>query len=634
MKRIAALACIVAAAMGVADEPYHWPLDLPRQLTSSFAEYRSGRFHAGIDLRTGPIGKPVYAAGNGYIERIRSSPYGYGNAIYLRLDDGNSIVYGHLDSFEEPMASYVRKAQHARESFTVDLYPDKALFPIQRGQLIARSGNTGIGYPHLHYEFRDPAGNPINPRILGLDWPDKVRPTPRKILLVPRGPGAFLNGDIEPVVLELRNDGAGKYATNSVRAWGSIAVGVDVIDPADGSKLGVWRIKTAIDGQEVFRTQHDLFTYDNTHNAAVSYHPFLEDRGRFLVQWRWPGNQCNIYAHSPSDGWIAVPEGNHEITLRIMDFNDNEAFVTIPIVGERPEWKTPTAANTQTGSIDIDCWGEWLAVTAEFPAAEAEAPVLQLNGMIEADAFYPVSGKRWRAAVQAAPGTEHLVIEVTHPRLVPFRKEFIVALRGEKARAFRAADLEIHTAPTSPYGTLYLSVDTADVAKRVPTAPLGQAYAIGLPRSPIDEPVRIQFQVPLDGVQPERVDIYRVGGNSASPVGATRSGNTFTFTTRGLGTFVALEDSTPPAISDFVTSPGSKPTRPKIEAAVADRLSGIDDIRLTFNGQWLLLRYDPEHDRIVWEQDHDLPSGPGELTLTVVDNAGNRETRTIAITIP
>jgi hypothetical protein len=622
-------------ALGVAaEEPYVWPLELPRQLTSSFAEYRSGRFHAGIDLRTGEIGKAVYAADAGYVERVRSSPFGYGKAIYLRLDDGNTIVYGHLDSFEEPLAAYVRQAQHAAESYEVDLYPQRGQFPIARGQLIARSGNTGIGHPHLHYEIRDNAGRLINPRLLGITWTDKSPPTPRAVAVVPEGPGSWINGDLRPVVLPVRQTRPGAYVTDPIRVTGSAGVAVDVIDPAHGNRLGVWRIVTALNEQETFRIQHDLFSYDTTHHAAVSYHPYLARDGRFLVQWRWPGNEVDIYRQTRDSGWIAVPEGEHAITLRIADFYENEAVVTIPVIGQPFEALRPADINTDPGVVEFACWGPWLAVTAAFPASEAETPQLRINGELQSEGFQAIDSSTYRAAYRPGRGTREMVVEITHPRLEPVHRRFLVGLRGERGRRAGYDDLTIRTEPRSAYGALFIAVDEVELAGRIKEQPLSKAFQIGFADNPIDEPVSLSFRVPLEDVPADRVHMYRVRGSALSREAGKRDGDWITITTRRLGTFVALEDKAPPTIRNFKSTaekPGGR--RPRIEAVVKDALSGIKDIRLTYNDRWLLIRYDPEQDHIRWEQDHDLPAGRGDLKLAVTDHAGNVAESTLSLSI-
>ena len=215
------------------EDPYVWPLEQPRALTSSFAEYRSDRFHMGIDLRTGSIGKKVLAAGDGYVSRIRCSPYGYGKAIYIQLDDGNTAIYAHLNDFIPALNTYLRDTQHQRKSYTVDLYPDAKMFRIQRGQLIGYSGQTGIGVPHLHWELRDRGGAPINPRALGIEWPDNTAPRFRKVLLIPITPDTTINGDYLPVVLPVKRTAQGTYRAAAVRVHGRVALGVDLYDPAN-----------------------------------------------------------------------------------------------------------------------------------------------------------------------------------------------------------------------------------------------------------------------------------------------------------------------------------------------------------------------------------------------------------------
>ncbi|HNV21468.1 MAG TPA: M23 family metallopeptidase, partial [Candidatus Hydrogenedentes bacterium] len=226
---------VFALMVLAAGDAYQWPLALPPAVTSSFAEYRSGRFHAGLDLRTGTVGPEVYAAADGYVARIRCSPWGYGKAVYLRADDGHTFVYAHLAEFSSSLREYVRQAQHAREEYTVDLVPEPGAFPVRRGELLAFAGRSGTRAPHLHWEFRDAESRPVNPRLLGITWPDTTRPSIRKVLVVPRGADATVNGDVVPVVLEVRPDGsAGGHTCAAVTARGEIGLAVDVIDPANG----------------------------------------------------------------------------------------------------------------------------------------------------------------------------------------------------------------------------------------------------------------------------------------------------------------------------------------------------------------------------------------------------------------
>ncbi|MCK4428043.1 MAG: M23 family metallopeptidase, partial [candidate division Zixibacteria bacterium] len=79
------------------ESSYLWPIEKSHKLSSLFADHRSFRFHSGIDIRTdGKIGYKVLACEDGYVYRLFTSYWGYGKAVYLKLDDGRYAVYGHL----------------------------------------------------------------------------------------------------------------------------------------------------------------------------------------------------------------------------------------------------------------------------------------------------------------------------------------------------------------------------------------------------------------------------------------------------------------------------------------------------------------------------------------------------------
>lgn len=97
------------------------------------------KMHWGMDF-TAPRGTPVYASGDGVVDRADSNSSGYGR--HIRIDHGYGYVslYAHLYKYN------VRKNQR-----------------VKRGDLIGFVGNTGRSEaPHLHYEiFKD--GQRINP---------------------------------------------------------------------------------------------------------------------------------------------------------------------------------------------------------------------------------------------------------------------------------------------------------------------------------------------------------------------------------------------------------------------------------------------------------------------------------------
>lgn len=633
-------------AVADAEEIYHWPLNLPRDLSSSFAEYRTGRFHAGIDLRTGGvIGRPVFAAEDGYVSRVRCSPWGYGKAVYLQLRDGNIAVYAHLDDYYDELRDYVRAAQHAARSYTVDLYPEPGRFPVRRGRQIAVSGRTGVGPPHLHYELRDSANRPFNPRLIGIQWPDATRPEVRGLVAIPDGPGSTVNGSLSPVTLEISNLGSGQYRSAPVSASGRIGFGVDVIDPGnDGLRLGIHVLRLLHGEQEIFRVQHDYLSYDDIHHGAVSYHPFLSDIGRFLLLWRWPDNTTALYSQSSGDGWFNVPDGGVELLIEAVDFMGNGARVIVPVVPE-----TTYAATRQEphldrghndapdGNVSVACQGLYLTITAQFHTDTVQAPVLLVESGLDilSVPFLRESANAWQAAF-APPGTGSYTLRTAHPRMAANEKTVHVLARGAPERTLSFDELQITVKPASPFGMLYVHA-SAETSPRSHAIPLrGRAWRIWPEESPIDAQVEVSLPIPDSSEQPARTGLYRATGRGWRHVGGRRAGNRLTAGVRNFGTYAVMEDNQPPVIA-AISPPDdyqAQTQRPIIRATITDVGSGISDFSITANGRWLLAEYDPDEDRLEWERDRPLDSGANEIVYQVTDNAGNVTTARRTVFIP
>ncbi|PKQ06830.1 MAG: hypothetical protein CVT72_05250 [Alphaproteobacteria bacterium HGW-Alphaproteobacteria-11] len=109
------------------------------------------RLHGGVDFAA-PTGTPIYAAGDGTIQR--ANRFGsYGNYISIRHANGYETAYAHLNGFARGIRAGTR---------------------VRQGQVIGYVGTTGASTgPHLHYEVHV-NGKKMNPLAL------KV-PTGRKL---------------------------------------------------------------------------------------------------------------------------------------------------------------------------------------------------------------------------------------------------------------------------------------------------------------------------------------------------------------------------------------------------------------------------------------------------------------------
>lgn len=101
--------------------------------------YKTRKMHTGMDF-TADKGTEVYATGNGVVESLESSFWGYGKCIVINHGYGYKTRYAHLHAFK------VKEGQK-----------------IRRGELIGLIGNTGKSTgPHLHYEV-EKNGEKVNP---------------------------------------------------------------------------------------------------------------------------------------------------------------------------------------------------------------------------------------------------------------------------------------------------------------------------------------------------------------------------------------------------------------------------------------------------------------------------------------
>ena len=103
-----------------------YPLDIPIILSGTFAELRPNHFHAGIDIKTkGTEGFNVYSIGDGYISRIQITHGGYGKALYIKHDNGQSSVYAHLKKYSPKIEKIVKEIQYSNESYTLEYIQKK-----------------------------------------------------------------------------------------------------------------------------------------------------------------------------------------------------------------------------------------------------------------------------------------------------------------------------------------------------------------------------------------------------------------------------------------------------------------------------------------------------------------------------
>ena len=186
-------------------QDYVSPFDFELKLSGTCGELRNNHFHAGIDIKTNETeGHPIYSIAEGYVSRIKVSTWGYGKTVYINHPDGNTSVYAHMQEFSPKIKKYAERIQNRKESFEIQVYPEKDDLIISQGETIGLSGNTGSsGGPHLHFEIRDTKSeHPLNSLKFNFKVQDDIAPVISSVKIYAHE-NASINGKTEPIILQV-----------------------------------------------------------------------------------------------------------------------------------------------------------------------------------------------------------------------------------------------------------------------------------------------------------------------------------------------------------------------------------------------------------------------------------------------
>ena len=311
------------------------PLDIPLVLSGTFAELRGNHFHGGIDIKTqGRSGLKINAVADGYVSRVAVSPYGYGNALYLRHPEGYTTVYGHLNAFYPELEKWVEDQLRDRSKNDGNLYPSPEQFKVVRGQLVAFSGNTGGSFgPHLHFEIRDTkTEEPLNPLEFGIKVQDTRKPDVRGLWWTAKDfgdKGTFKAGD---TIEFSRGLGIDLFTT-------------DKQDLANNNN-GVYSIEALIEGQPYFTANYRRINFSTSRfiNAHINYDLYCSQGVRYTRLYDLENNPLKVTdtyeviapAFRASKGWITVAQDSVvKVEVSIKDYEGNTSAFSFFVKGQQ-----------------------------------------------------------------------------------------------------------------------------------------------------------------------------------------------------------------------------------------------------------------------------------------------------------
>ena len=616
------------------------PLAGPLEVAGGFCEYRKGHFHAGFDLGTGRlVGRPVLAPLPGSVERVRASGVGYGRSVYLRADDGRLLVFGHLDAYVEPLASYVRAAQDSAGVYEQDLWPAAGRFRFRAGETLAWSGESGAGGPHLHFEIRreDMA---YHPQRAGLAVRDSAPPSLTELTLEPLDSDSWVTGSAGPRTFGLDRpetlDVIGRVRA-VVGARDGIWSGVDRMVP--------WEIGMEWAGKRV-TCQFDSVSWA----TDMEQGDLVYDAGRVLdskgiVLWARAGFRPRaITTDAPSGaeaGTIHVRRGDppRRLTLWARDVDGGRC--------ERHVWLRPSRAVHSEAPAPARRAGEPFgdaplvfaalpggAVRLRLPASRATGEVRFEWGARSRRASPSDSGWSavFRSGARDSGGVEIGWSEASHPQ-PRLRHGVVQAWHGSPARSLELRERSGARSVRIPAGALF--EDATLVAFAIPLEPtrelepLGDAWRVEPERLPLAHAVLVSAPV-APGTALRGVGLYRRNEGAWQWLGAAddSTARELSATSRQLGAFALFRDTRAPRVLHCTVARDSSAlaySRWALEATLDEDGSGVSarDSWIEVDGHRVASEWDPEAGCLRWRPAAPPTSGGHHARIAAADRAGN-----------
>ncbi|MCS7311477.1 MAG: M23 family metallopeptidase [Acidobacteria bacterium] len=378
--------------------PGWWPIPQDYGITAHFGDYRwDGRVHTGLDFSTNlRIGLPVRVWKAGTIVRLRVDHLGYGRALYVKHPDGLTTVYAHLDRFENErlrLEDFVRRLRQRTERlFLGDVFLD-APIPVEDHQVIAYTGESGSGRPHLHFEIRDAQEVPLNPMDWGIISPyDRQRPVIQGVVFVPARADTFLDGRPEALVLEPSPRKAVDTYPRPVTVTGPVDLFIAVLEPSVRPyRRTPARLEVRLDDQTLYVWQPRAVPFDARNRTGFVYHLGLPGPTAWVPVLRVTGS-----APAPRglverglEGPLDLTPGLHQIRIIAESRQGGRAEFQVPV---RRIDKSLGRGKWEMGHGTWDIGGRrWFRVGPVLTASDAPAG--------------PVWAWTWQGAVLRAPPT-------------------------------------------------------------------------------------------------------------------------------------------------------------------------------------------------------------------------------------